>query len=234
MEHPTIHHPPIRINDLILLKEKGSAITCHPSFEVVPVDFVHRNNRFQAYIFMCRFSGTVEGESYTFRKCYARGCPHNLCPHVYQAVIIANRHLARDYGRLKRSGIDIDLKLFSLEEMLVKFADFRDEYGPILTIDDYIYMAKEGNEVCVDLNLEYVPATEHFEYGKNLQTYLMVDLAMTGLGKSHRCQRCLACYPTEKEDEERERQIAVANDRLGQLYMEFDEVSIVYQKQLFN
>jgi len=99
MEKTAINALPNRITDLIGLKKNGSEITCQTSFEILPVDFVHRNYSFQAYIFLCRYTGKVEGKDFSFRKCYARGCPHNLCPHVNIAVMIANRYLQRDYQR---------------------------------------------------------------------------------------------------------------------------------------
>jgi hypothetical protein len=234
MEQTTIHNPPIRITDLVSLKETGTVVTCRPFFEIVPVDFAHRNNRFQAYIFLCRFSGEVGEDSYAFRKCYARGCPHNLCPHVSQAVMIANRYLQRDYRRLKEAGIEAGDKLFTLEDMLVQFAERKEEQGPPLTIDDYIDIAKEGKSVSVDVSLEYVAATEHFEYGKNLQTFLLADFAVESSGDTHDCQRCFACYPTEKEDEQKPAQIEVANARLAILYQRFDEASVRYEKRFFH
>ena len=94
----------LRIGDLIEARKKGAAVTCRPYFEINEVDFTHMDNEFQAVLFFCRFSGDIEGEDYDFRKCYARGCPHNLCPHVSQAVMIANRYLNKDYRRLKDAG----------------------------------------------------------------------------------------------------------------------------------
>lgn len=233
MEQATIHSPPMRITDLISLKEKGAVVTCQASFEIVPVDFAHRDNQFRAYIFLCRFSGRVDEDAYSFRKCYARGCPHNLCPHVSQAVMIANRYLQRDYSRLKKGGIDAGDKLFTLEDMLVQFADQKEQHDPTFTIDDYIRIAAKGSRVSVDVSLEFVAATEHFEYGKNLQTFLMADFAITSPDGKHGFQRCLACYPTEKEQEEKQHQKQIANDRLALLYQQFDETSIAYEMRFF-
>ena len=96
-----ISHSPGRIADLVELKRQGFEATCEPVFEIVPVDFTQRDFAYQAYVFLVRYGGTINGEPFTFRKCYARGCPNNLCPHVFQAVMIANRHLSRDCERLK-------------------------------------------------------------------------------------------------------------------------------------
>ena len=101
MSPTPIHNPPIRITDLIKIKRTAADITCSPVIEIIPVDFTHRTCRFQALVFICWFSGTVDGQQYTFRKCYARGCTHDACPRVSQAVMIANRYLQRDYHRLK-------------------------------------------------------------------------------------------------------------------------------------
>jgi hypothetical protein len=72
MDPTSVHTPPGRIDDIITLKQQGAAVTCQPSFEINEVDFTHMDNEFQAVLFFCRWSGTVEGEEYSFRKCYAR------------------------------------------------------------------------------------------------------------------------------------------------------------------
>ncbi len=233
MQALVINDSPKRVTDLIGLKHKGKVITCRPDFEILPVDFLHRANPFEAYIFLCCYSGTIDGKEFVFRKCYARGCPHNLCPHVFQAVMIANRHLQRDYWRLERCGIEIEKRMFTLEDMMVKFNGYHEEHGPILTINDHINIAKEGNEVFIDIIIEYVPAVEHFANHENKQTFLMVDFTVTTLGKSGRSERCLACFPTEEEKEEKQIAIGVANERLRLLYQEFDDASIIYEKYFF-
>jgi hypothetical protein len=233
MDSLTVHTPPIRITDLIRLKGQGAMITCSPAFEVIPVDFTHRSCRFQALVFFCRFSGLANGQQYTFRKCYARGCGHDLCPRVSQAVMIANRYLQRDYQRLQEAGVEVEGRLFTLEESVAKIMDIKSEPRPAMIIEDYIQIAKEGNDVSVDVALEYVPATEHFEYRKNHQTFLLADFTIRTLGKTSNCQRCLGCYPTAREPEEKPHQIPIANDRLNQLYEAFTRSSMRYEKRFF-
>jgi len=233
MKSVATRNPPKRVTDLIELKQRGKTITCRTDFEILPVDFAHRNNPFQAYIFLCCFTGSIDGKEFVFRKCYSRGCPNNLCPHVSQAVMIANRYLHRDYLRLAESGIEIEKRMFTLEDMMVKFNGYHEEYGPILAIHDYINIAKEGNEVSIDVNIEYVPAVEHFASCENKQTFLMVDFTVTSLGRRGHYERCLACYPTEEEKEEKQIAAAVANERLRLLYQEFDDASIIYEKCFF-
>ena len=228
-----IHNPPNRVTDLIALKKGGTIVDCQTFFEVVPVDFTHRNNAFQAYVFLCRYTGQVDSKEFTFRKCYARGCPHNLCPHVSQAIMIANRYLQKDYRLMEQAGLKIDQRLFTLEDMLVKFDGVAETYGSVLTIHDYINIAKEGNPVSLDITLEYVPAVEHFAHEKNSQTFLMVDFSVTCLGETCQCERCLACYATDMEKQEKQQKIKVANDRLNLLYSEFDQAVIKYEKRLF-
>ena len=101
MERAEPQFPPHRVTDLITFKNSGASVAARVSFEILPVDFAHRDNPFQAYIFLSRYAGDIDGRKYEFRKCYARGCPNNLCPHVSQAVMIANRYLQRDYRRLE-------------------------------------------------------------------------------------------------------------------------------------
>ena len=233
MEQTAINDLPNRITDLIGLKKNGSEITCQTSFEILPVDFVHRNYSFQAYIFLCRYTGWVDGKDFFFRKCYARGCPHNLCPHVNIAVMIANRYLQRDYQRLKQAGIEPGNKLFTLEDMIVKYQNLQEEHSTIIDIYDYINNAKECNIFKVEVALEFVPAVEHFANYKNSQMFLMADFLVSCFGKTRHFERCLACYPMAKETEERKLRVKIANDRLKLLYSEFDQASIKYNKLFF-
>ena len=234
MQEIVIHDPPNRVTDLIGLKQKGASIECDTSFEILPVDFAHRTTPFQAYIFLCRWHGTVNGKEFIFRKCYARGCPHNLCPHVSQAVMIANRYLQRDYKRLETGRVEIEKRLFTLEDMIVKYEGIEEDYRPTLSIHDYINIAKEGNEVSIEVDLEYVPAVEHFANYKNSQIFLMVNFAITTLGKTNHHERCLACYPADKEKDEKNLSAKIANERLNILYEELEQVSIKVEKKFFN
>jgi hypothetical protein len=234
MSQIPVYNPPTRITDLIELKSRGAAMTCSAVLDIIPVDFSHRQHHFRAVVFLCRFSGTANSQQYTFRKCYARGCTHDLCPRVSQAVMIANRFLQRDYHRLEQSGIGIEKKLFTLEDSVVRLTALRDEPRETMIMDDYIRLAQAGNQISVDIALEYVPAIEHFEYHKNRQTFLMADFTVTAQGKSSACQRCLGCYPTEREAEERPRQIEVANDRLSNIYKELDLSAIRHEERFFS
>ena len=133
-----------------------------------------------------------------------------------------------------RGGIEIERILFTLEDMIVKFNGYKDEHGPILAIHDYINIAKEGNDVSVDVDLEYVPAVEHFAHYKNRADILMVNFKIiTCFGKTHHYDRCLACYPAEREKQEKQIATEVANERLRLLYQEFDDASISYEKCFF-
>jgi len=233
MEAVTDIKLPNRITDLVALKEQGFKIACNSSFEILPVDFVHQKNQFRAFIFLCRFKGSIDGQEYMFRKCYARGCPHNLCPHVSQAVMIANRYLQRDYKKLTDAGVQLEQRLFTLEDMVVKFDEMTEEHGPLLAIHDYINIAKEGNEVKVDIDWEFVPGVEHFANYENQQVFLMVNFSVTTLGKTHRYERCLACYEAEKEQQEKLPSMDIANERLKLLYKEFDQAGVIYKQRFF-
>jgi hypothetical protein len=195
--------------------------------------FLHTNHPFRAHIFLCRYRGEVDGKDYDFRKCYARGCSHNLCPHVSQAVMIANRYLQRDYRRLEESGIEVENHLFRLQDMIVKYDNIHEEYGGMMVIHDYINLAREGNDVTVRVKLEYVPAVEHFANTKNSQIFMMADFTVEYLGNTSHIERCLACYPNEKEAEEKSQKIRIANERLNLLYRDFIEAGITYQERFF-
>ena len=66
--------------------------------------------------------------------------------------------------------------------MVVQFDTAKEERDAVLTIDDYIGIAKEGNPVEVVIDLEYVPAVEHFVHHENSQTFLSVNFVITCLG----------------------------------------------------
>ena len=237
MQNSSTRPAPARVTDLIALKQQGETVTCRTSFEIVPVHFAQGAAKFQAFVFLCHFSGHIGSQAYTFRKCYAKGCPDNLCPHVSQAVMIANRYLKRDYQRLALAGIGMEDLFFSLEEMLVKY-DALDlgkdpATGGMLTIHDYIRIAEEGNEVAVDVVLEVIPAVEHFAREKNEQTFLMADFSIDTLGQKSRFQRCLSCYPTAREQGEKPQAVYTANERLKLLYEAFDRADIRYAPRFF-
>ncbi len=228
-----LSHTPHRITDLLEQRGKGDQVSCFPEFEILPVDFLHKKNGFKAYVFLCRFSGEINDQTYSFRKCYARGCPNNLCSHVSQAVMIANRYLQRDYHRLSEAAIHIKEKLFTLEDMIVKFDGYQQQHDPTLTLEDYIHISDDGIEVTMDIKLEYVPAVEYFSNYKNSQTFLTVDFMASSVGNKHSFQRCLSCYQTNREKEEKLIKNGVANARLKELYQLFDTSGIIYKTIFF-
>jgi len=124
-------------------------------------------------------------------------------------------------------------RLFTLDDMVVKFDKLHEGEGPLLILDDYIHIAAEGNEVSMEVALETVPAVEHFATHKNAQTLLMGDFTVHTLGQSHRCQRCFSCYETSRPGE-RPAAVETANARLQGLYREFDLASVRYEKRFFS
>lgn len=233
MKERIVHTPPISVIDLVLLKERGSTVTVDNSFEINEVELVHEEHPFQAFLFFARFFGTVDGKEYTFRKCYSRGCTHNLCPHVTQAVITANRYLNRDYQALKNVGIDVKVNLFTLETMLAKFEEKRDEFIATLILEDYISIARDGDDIGIDIGLEYLPAVENFANHKEKRMFFTGNFNVTHLGETHVCQRCLACYAIEEEIMERQTAQELANHRLSAIYSDFDRANIKYNKVFF-
>jgi hypothetical protein len=224
---------PHRITDLVKAKETGAALNVEISFEILPVDFHHGNSPFHAYIFLARYHGAINGAPFEFRKCYARGCPNNLCTHVSQAVKIANRYLHRDYQALKEAEIKIEEILFTLDAMVVKFDQLEASDQPALTIPELVGMARAGNKISVDLVLDYMPAVEHFANQQNAQTFLSGEFTARVADKSYKAQRCFACFATDKQDEEKPLAIRVANARLALIFEEFDRVGIKHNPDFF-
>jgi hypothetical protein len=53
------------------------------------------------------------------------------------------------------------------------------------------------------------------------------------LGKISRIERCLACYPEKRAQEEKIEKVNIANERLKLLYEEFEQASVKYEKNFF-
>ena len=234
METPSIAQFPRRITDLIDAKAAGADVQLEIVFEILPADFHHRENPFQAYIFLARYTGAIDEKVFAFRKCYARGCPNNLCTHVSQAVNIANRYLQRDYHALKTGGINVKETLFSLDDMVIKF-DALKEQGPVaLSLPDLTGMAKAGKSITVFIELELIPAVEHFSNSQNAQTFLSGEFTAKTSDETYSCQRCFACFATDREQEEKATAIKVANARLALVYNDFKHSGIMYQPHYFS
>ncbi|MGD9249803.1 MAG: hypothetical protein PVG19_01185 [Desulfobacterales bacterium] len=234
MEIATIDLSPRRISDLVDAKRAGAEVTLKTSFEILPVDFHHKRSPFQAYIFLAKYAGAIDESAFAFRKCYARGCPNNLCTHVSIAVQIANRYLQRDYHALTTAGIPVVQTLFSLDDMVVKFERLKRAAPEILTLHDLVAMAQAGEKIRLEIGLEILPAVEHFARHQNAQTFLSGEFkAQTSKGTTYTCHRCFACYATHAAEAERPAAVRVANARLNAIYREFDQSGIDYKGQVF-
>ncbi|OIP89383.1 MAG: hypothetical protein AUK55_14565 [Syntrophobacteraceae bacterium CG2_30_61_12] len=225
---------PQRITDLINARTEGAMVSCRLDFEILPVEFTHRDQSFHAYVFLCRYAGEIDGRPYSFRKCYGRGCKHNKCLHVAQAVMIANRFLERDYRRLREAGIDPGEQRFVLEDMMVQFDRREQDQGPqVLDIYDFINQARAGNDVGIESEIEYVPAVEYFEGRKESHVFLMGRFTIHCLGETRLYERCFSCYPSAGDQRERDHAAAIADARLHLLYRDFKEAGVHHQPVFF-
>ena len=173
------------------------------------------------------------GRDYAFRKCYARGCPNNLCPHVSQAVLIANRYLQRDYHKLRAAGIEVEERLFDLADMMVAFDQSPAPGVDIWTLPDLVAAARDGRRVNVALALSFISAVEHFDRRDQPQTYLIGEFDATVDDAPCRCERCFACYPTEGGEADRRKAVEIADARLALLYEEFQQAGIPCPRRYF-
>ena len=230
----TMHATPHRISDLISLQQKGCAVTCQTYFEIVPLEVDESGRPVRSFIFLCRFGGTIDGEPYGFRKCYARACSDHQCANMYQAVMTAKPYAYADYGRLQGGGIALEKRRMTLEEVVLKFEGMQETYGPTPIIHDYIEMARQGLDIRIDPVLKFVSAQEHVADFKVQTIFLMGAFTMSGQeGQTHRHERCFACYPKDREVYEKKKKTDIANERLKILYDEFEQASITYQKRFF-
>jgi hypothetical protein len=113
--------------------------------------------------------------------------------------MIANRYLQRDYNALERAGIEVEKKLFTLENMLARFEEKRDEFVSTLILEDYINIAKGGEDISIDVSVEYLPAVENFANYREKRIFLAANFNVSHLGETHICQRCFACYAMDRE-----------------------------------
>ncbi|MEJ2040723.1 MAG: hypothetical protein P8X55_17600 [Desulfosarcinaceae bacterium] len=234
MQTQTLASPPRRITDLVNAKAGGADVRLKIDFEILPTDFHHRSQPFKAYIFLTRYSGSVDGKAFAFRKCYARGCPNNLCTHVSQAVRIANRYLQRDFQRLKTAGLTVEDRLFRLDEMVVKFEHLHEQDQPAMTIPDLVGLAAGGKALQVTVDLAYLPAVEHFANEEKAQTFLSGEFTAVSDERTYQCHRCFACYPSDEEQAEKPVAVRVANARLELVYTAFQRDGIVCRPQYFS
>lgn len=233
METATTRQAPMRITDIITAKTAGASVAVETHFEIISAEFQHSSRPFQAYIFLAEYQGVVDDVPFTFRKCYARGCPNNLCTHVSQAVTIANRYLQRDYRELESAGIAIEPVLFTLDDMVVKFERLKEDDQPALTIPELIGLAESKGGMSAEITLAYLPAVEHFANQKNAQTFLSGDITAQAGEESYQCHRCFSCFATDRPHEEKPRAVKVANARLELVYDTFDRAGIRYAKKYF-
>ncbi|MDX2513045.1 MAG: hypothetical protein QNK25_13440 [Desulfobacterales bacterium] len=228
-----IHTHPKRISDLVYLNQKGFAVTCQTYFEIVRLDVDNSENSSKAFIFLCRYGGTVNGETYGFRKCYARSCSDHQCSNIYQAVMTAKSYANADYDKLGQAGIVLEKRRMTLEEIVRKFERMQEQYGPTQIIHDYIDWAHQGLDIRIDSVLNFISAQEHIADYTVQMIFLMVTFSVSSQGKTYQHERCFACYPKEKEGLEKQEKMDIANERLKVLYDEFDQALITYEGHFF-
>jgi hypothetical protein len=228
------HAPPNRISDLVYLKQRGFSVTCQTYFKIVPLDVDNSGSSLRAFIFLCQYSGTVDGEDYGFRKCYARACSDHQCSsNIYQAVMTAKPYVQADYRALEQSGIVLEKRRLTLEEVVDKFEGMHEQYGLTRVIHDDINLAREGHDIRIDPVLNFISAQEHVGDFKIQTIYLMAVFRVICQGKTHQHEWCFACYPKDREKIEKQEKIDIANERLKILYKEFDQASITYKPLFF-
>jgi hypothetical protein len=72
--------PPHRVTDLISFKNRGALSLGQVSFEILPVDFDHRDNPFQAYIFLSRYAGSIDGRNIPSENVMRGAVPTTCAP----------------------------------------------------------------------------------------------------------------------------------------------------------
>jgi hypothetical protein len=225
---------PNRISDLVSLRQTGLSVTCTSQFEMVPLEVDTSGDSVRAYIFLCRYGGTVAGEPYGFRKCYARACSDHHCANMYQAVMTAKPYAYADYHKLEQAGIVLEKRRMTLEEIVKKFEGMQETYGPTQIIHDYIDMAREGYDIEINPVLNIMSAQEYVDNYQIQRIFLMVVFDIVYHGNSHQHERCFACYSKDREPIEKKEKADIANERLKILYDEFDNASITCNKRFFS
>jgi hypothetical protein len=225
---------PARVRDLIRAADQGLEVSCAADPQVIDSDFFHENQWKPAHILLCWFTGTVEGVPFGFRKCYSRSRLTGTCSQGINAVMIANRYLQADYRLIEKAGIAVSRTFFSIQEVLLRQRMEQDADCNPMTVNDVVQIAREGNEVIVEANLDAVLAIEHYTDVDTDKIYLMADLVVITLGSTTHCKRCLGSYAAENEDREKIPAVSVANHRLQDIYEQFREAGVGCNEGYFN
>jgi len=117
--------------------------------------------------------------------------------------------------------------------MLAQFEEKRDEFVSTLILEDYIHIAQGGEDISIDVSVEYIPAVENFANYKEKRVFFTGNFNVSHLGQTHICHRCFACYAMDMEKEDRQTARELANRRIAAVYKEFDKAGIRYNKVFF-
>jgi hypothetical protein len=225
---------PARVRDLILASGQGLDVSFVADPQVIYTDFFHENQWKPAHILLCWFTGTVGGVPFDFRKCYSRSLLTGTCIQGINAVMSANRYLQADYRLLGEVGITVPRAFFSIQEVLLRQPTDQDADCNPMTVNDVVQIAREGNEVIVEVKLDAVMAIEHYAEMDSDKIYLMADLVVITLGSTTHCKRCLGSYAAENEEQEKIPAVSVANQRLQDIYELFREAEVSFNECFFH
>lgn len=226
--------PIYRIRDLVRCRQNGTAVTGQSYFDVIPMDVVDGQRSFYALMFLCHYSGLVGEREFSFRKCYARGCPQNGCPRVSVALRTANDHYRMDCLRLEQAGIFLHRRGLTLEKIAAKMERPENEPLHVELLDNVRRLAASEGKLYVEPSLDFVRAVEHHDTYAVATVFLVATLKIGRGNRSCRRERCLACYCLNKEGQEKQEKIFIANERLKSLYREFKEAAIDFEEKYFS
>jgi hypothetical protein len=224
--------PPSRISDLLQWKLRSSRVFCRATFDVIPMYFTEDDPAYRALMFLCRFSGTIDGEEYGFRKCYARGCPDGHCPATYKAILAANHYMKSDLEKLRRAGILLERPKLTLESYAKKIENRALNQGA-MRMEDTIALAKDRGGISIEPWLQWVHAREQLPNFEVKMVFLMVNFAVHYDNQIKNYEMCLSCYPLDQENEQKNEKIVVANERLRSLYARLEVSFTRFTKQFF-
>ena len=227
--HPSLY----RIRDLVERKRRGAAVGGQTYFDVIPMAVAHGDDSFSALMFLCHYRGFVDSEAFSFRKCYARGCPNDGCPDVASAIRTANHRFAVDCRRLEQAGIPIEQRGLTLERIIAKLGNLREIADPLQCLYDGLTPVPTKKNITVEPTLTFVRAVEHHPHYELPTIFLMAIFTISQDDETYLSERCLACYCQDEEEKEKTHKISIANTRLASIYKSFSEAAIDFRECYF-
>ena len=115
------------------------------------VRFEREGQGVDTVILSMEYSGSVDGEPFTFNKDYSFA--DDDAQYALDSLLIANNRLQMDYDRLKDAGIAVEHELFTFQNSFIGLTGDASVKSPALRLQNFIHFANTGIPISVDVEL---------------------------------------------------------------------------------